>query len=189
MIFDIPDIHQDVKRSERTIDEDWPEYAIYAREYGSHFTPLLTFGEKPVGTTNTSPSHARKAPAVPVGNGAGPSSPDGHMGHGRERRDTESHGPRSPLTSAGAEFGQTPRNRTSAAPTSGTAGTDEDGQRGTGAGGRTSIRTWGRNARQSKAPTIIARDRAVQKDALVESAERIYLRYLLPGAEKEIYLP
>lgn len=43
--------------------------------------------------------------------------------------------------------------------------------------------------RKSRAPTIIARDRAIEKAALVESAERIYLRYLLPGAEREIYLP
>jgi hypothetical protein len=43
--------------------------------------------------------------------------------------------------------------------------------------------------RRSKAPTIIARDRAIEKAALVDSAERIYLRYLLPGAEREIYLP
>lgn len=47
----------------------------------------------------------------------------------------------------------------------------------------------GRGARKSLAPTIIARDRAIEKQALVDSAERIYLRYLLPGAEREIYLP
>lgn len=53
------------------------------------------------------------------------------------------------------------------------------------------MRNWagaGRD-RPSKAPTIFQRDRAIEKTALVDSAERIYLRYLLPGAEKEIYLP
>lgn len=44
-------------------------------------------------------------------------------------------------------------------------------------------------ARKSRAPTVFARDRAIEKHALVESAERIYLRYLLPGAEREVYLP
>jgi hypothetical protein len=39
------------------------------------------------------------------------------------------------------------------------------------------------------APTVLARDRAIEKQGLVDSAERIYLRYLLPGAEREIYLP
>lgn len=43
--------------------------------------------------------------------------------------------------------------------------------------------------RKSRAPTVIARDRAIEKSALVDGAERIYLRYLLPGAEREIYLP
>jgi hypothetical protein len=43
--------------------------------------------------------------------------------------------------------------------------------------------------RKQRAPTVIARDRAIQKAALAESAEKIYLRYLLPGAEREIYLP
>lgn len=43
--------------------------------------------------------------------------------------------------------------------------------------------------RKSRAPTVIPRDRAIEKAALVEGAERIYLRYLLPGAEREIYLP
>lgn len=54
-----------------------------------------------------------------------------------------------------------------------------------------SVRTWAQRPkeRRSKAPTIIQRDRAIEKGALVESAERIYLRYLLGGAEKEIYLP
>ena len=54
--------------------------------------------------------------------------------------------------------------------------------------GRMSIRErWAE--KKTRAPTVIARDRAIQKAALVESAERVYLRYLLPGAEREIYLP
>jgi hypothetical protein len=46
-----------------------------------------------------------------------------------------------------------------------------------------------RGGRRSLAPTILARDRAIEKQGLIDSAERIYLRYLLPGAEREIYLP
>lgn len=49
---------------------------------------------------------------------------------------------------------------------------------------------WSTNRKSAqRAPTVFARDRAIEKHALVESAERIYLRYLLPGAEREIYLP
>lgn len=43
--------------------------------------------------------------------------------------------------------------------------------------------------RASLAPTVIARSSAITKTDLVASAERIYARYLLPGSEKEIYLP
>lgn len=43
--------------------------------------------------------------------------------------------------------------------------------------------------RASLAPTVIARTSAITKTDLVASAERIYARYLLPGSEKEIYLP
>jgi hypothetical protein len=43
--------------------------------------------------------------------------------------------------------------------------------------------------RLSRAPTIIPREGPVTHAALVASAERIFMRYLVPGAEKEIYLP
>lgn len=43
--------------------------------------------------------------------------------------------------------------------------------------------------RGSVAPTVIARNAAITKADLVGSAERIYARFLLPGSEKEIYLP
>jgi hypothetical protein len=51
------------------------------------------------------------------------------------------------------------------------------------------MRNWAARKSAQRAPTVFARDRAIEKNALVESAERIYLRYLLPGAEREIYLP
>ena len=94
----------------------------------------------------------------------------------RERRDTESHGPgvRASQLSAAGEIGigQPPRNRPST---------------GSGTHGRQTTSTkWNRG---SRIPTVIQRERAIEKAALVESAERIYLRYLLPGAEREIYLP
>jgi hypothetical protein len=45
------------------------------------------------------------------------------------------------------------------------------------------------NKRASHAPTVIARNSAISRTDLIASAERIYARYLLPGSEKEIYLP
>lgn len=43
--------------------------------------------------------------------------------------------------------------------------------------------------RGSIAPTVLSRTTAITRTDLVASAERIYARYLLPGSEKEIYLP
>lgn len=43
--------------------------------------------------------------------------------------------------------------------------------------------------RASRAPTIIPRSGPIPRDDLVASAERIFARYLVPGSEKEIYLP
>jgi len=43
--------------------------------------------------------------------------------------------------------------------------------------------------RGSVAPTVISRSAAITRTDLIASAERIYARYLLPGSEKEIYLP
>ena len=43
--------------------------------------------------------------------------------------------------------------------------------------------------RASVAPTVISRNTAITRTDLIASAERIYARYLLPGSEKEIYLP
>lgn len=86
-----------------------------------------------------------------------------------QRRDTESHGPNS-----GHRGGATTP-----------AGEPRQSWIG-GAGSRLSM---ARKGRKSLAPTIIARDRAIEKQGLVDSAERLYLRYLLPGAEREIYLP
>lgn len=57
-------------------------------------------------------------------------------------------------------------------------------------GSAASLRGWSKSRQSNRpAPTVFSRDRAIEKNALVESADRIYLRYLFPGAEHEIYLP
>ena len=159
---------KDLKREGRSVQEDWPEFAEYARTHGSHFAPLLDLPSAP---------HSPLPPPIPEGSeahSAGGMSPGSSSlpPTTRARRDTESRG--------AGEYGQIgegvpQRDRPSAAPT-------------TGSGRMSTMRErWAE--RKSRAPTIIARDRAIQKQSLVDSAERIYLRYLLPGAEREIYLP
>lgn len=144
---------QDLRRSGRSIQEDWPEFAAYARINGSHFSPLLSLPSVP----SFPEDQARMIDSPPDFSSPSPvGSPVM-----RERRDTESHDLRTAFSPVLPE--QQQRDRPSTTPS-------------------------GRGKR-SKAPTIIQRDRAIEKAALVEGAERIYLRYLLPGAEREIYLP
>ncbi|WVR04347.1 hypothetical protein IAU60_001348 [Kwoniella sp. DSM 27419] len=164
---------KDLKRSGRSVQDDWPEFADYARTNGSHFAPLLSLPSEP-----NSPQLASNfsSPRQPGEDLDPPRSPS--LGGGRERRDTESHGgmPRAgftPASSAGDLMGM---------------GQAQYRDRPSGTG-KMSLRGRWTDSKRSKAPTVIARDRAIQKAALVEGAERIYLRYLLPGAEREIYLP
>lgn len=50
-------------------------------------------------------------------------------------------------------------------------------------------RASGMFKRASRAPTVIHRDAAITRSDLIASAERIFARYLVPGADKEVYLP
>lgn len=46
-----------------------------------------------------------------------------------------------------------------------------------------------RNKRTTQTQPFIPRDAAINRTDLIASAERIYSRYLMPGADKEVYLP
>ena len=147
------------------------------RSNGSHFSPLLDLPSRPgspmIGHSNqASPNPNASSLGTPFHSPDFTSSTPIQRSNSRARRDTESHGPMSP------QIPHESRDR----PSYGTNGSVD---------GRTTSRMSmkGRGPRRSLAPTIIARDRAIEKQALVDSAERIYLRYLLPGAEREIYLP
>ncbi|KAG9118387.1 Bud site selection protein, Revert to axial protein 1 [Ceratobasidium sp. 392] len=50
-------------------------------------------------------------------------------------------------------------------------------------------RTSGLFKRASRALTVLPRDAAITRADLIASAERIFARYLVPGADKEVYLP
>lgn len=207
---------KDLRRSGRTIQEDWPAFAAYARTNGSHFAPLLELPEGDEGLAFGSPQtlHSEKHP-LSAGHSSALGQDDGRLKATarrsseimtpsprldtsrfaaadidsplpspgmRQRSDTESHPIRplspNPASPAGGEFGSQMG--------SGRSRENPSGRETTRS--RMSIRgNWGE--KKPKAPTVIARDRAIEKSALIEGAERIYLRYLLPGAEREIYLP
>lgn len=153
-----------MKRSGRSVEDDWPEFAGYVRENGSYMVPLLDLNSRETLPAARRSSELQRSSYTGVG------------------------------TSKDAEHGQYHDAHRQSTPS----------LRGTGRGGpasihstrsaienvRGSIRDWGKGRQsQQRAPTIIPRNRAIEKNALAESAERIYLRYLLPGAEHEIYLP
>lgn len=166
---------KDLRRSGRSIQDEWPEFAGYARANGTHFAPLLSLPSEP-----PSPSPASPDLGSPIASPL-PNSTDFDFSRSpvldtRTRRDTESHGrpaqhsTLSPMriNSQGQGGGVRQRDRPSTAPSQ-------------------QISLKGK--RKSKAPTVIARDRAIEKNALLESAERIFYRYLFDGGEREIYLP
>ncbi|WWC87319.1 uncharacterized protein L201_002208 [Kwoniella dendrophila CBS 6074] len=187
---------KDLKKSGRSIEDEWPEFANYARVNGSHFSPLLSLSSQP---NSPNPANLNQG----FGNQQqqhdfSPRSQQGEFDHGqhspiigRERRDTESHGnqPRSNT------FSPTPT-RSSTLNELGVQ-TINDGKPqnkdrpSMTPSGKMSLRgKFGSSSTpKQKAPVVISRDRAIEKQALLDGAERIYLRYLLPGAEREIYLP
>jgi hypothetical protein len=170
---------KDVRKSGRTIREDWPQYWEYARRRGSIYgqvvlppttsTPTTTAAKRDTGSTqdlekvsgqldrsgSLTPSvAARKLATSPT------PQPQTEKEKEKEKQHVTLAEPNPPPNTAG---------------------------RSTPFSMRRLSATLSRRA--SRAPTIIPRDAAITRTDLIASAERIYLRYLVPGCEKEIYLP
>ena len=144
---------KDVRKSGRTIREDWPQYWEYARRRGSIYGTVVTT-KRDTGSSGdlekaaeTARSHSTSPRTVPTSPTTG----------GREQHVQVSE-PNPPPPRSTTPFST---RRLSAA----------------------------LSRRASRAPTIIPRDSAITRTDLILSAERIYARYLVPGCEKEIYLP
>ncbi|KAG8741961.1 Bud site selection protein, Revert to axial protein 1 [Ceratobasidium sp. 414] len=171
---------KDVRKSGRTIREDWPQYWEYARRRGSIYGHVVGLG---------------------AGGASSPSSPSTTYGVGTGKRST--------MNTTGAQDvdiekrGRTP---SPVPPLSGRpitpGGTGADGYRVARAPSamddrdprsttpfEKARRTSGVFKRASRAPTILPRDAAITRADLIASAERIFARYLVPGADKEVYLP
>ncbi|KIJ09001.1 hypothetical protein PAXINDRAFT_172677 [Paxillus involutus ATCC 200175] len=167
---------KDVRKSGRTIKEDWPQYWDYARRRGSIYGTVVGLQPNAVKRSTTS---------------------TGEMLNDQEKQ---------ALAAAGDEkraggVSTSPRPRTpgldkeriaSASPPAG----EYDPPRSTtpfSISGRTP--TLFNMRRASRAPTVIPRSAAISRLDLIASAERIYLRYLSPAGtvgspeNHEIYLP
>jgi hypothetical protein len=161
---------KDVRKSGRTIREDWPEYWEYARRRGSTYGTVV--GGQP-GAKRSTASTAEMAAEMQEKRGTA------------ERSTTPD--PRlvaSPATAVGTDLEHALSSTTPAQPRPSTPFS---------LGKRTPTFF---SRRTSRAPTIIPRSSPITRANLVESAERIFLRYLSPagtspggGESHEIYLP
>lgn len=166
---------KDVRKSGRTIKEDWPDYWDYARRRGSVYGTVvgLDGGMTKRSTSSTGVSDQDKANLASTGND-------------KERR-SASPVPR-PVTSALSDHTRvasaSPADGIERAPRSSTPFS---------LSGRTP--TLFNLRRASRAPTIIPRSAAITRMDLVASAERIFYRYLSAAntvnspENHEIYLP
>ncbi|KAF7303800.1 RGS domain-containing protein [Mycena indigotica] len=158
---------KDVRKSGRTIKEDWPQYWDYARRRGSIYGTVV--GMNPEGGAATKRSTASTGELL--------SDQDRrNLAEADEKYGGASVSPNTRVASTSPDVGRSPS------------------PFGVGGVGRTP--TLFTMKRASRAPTIIPRSAAITRLNLIASAERIYYRYLSPAANTvnssenhEIYLP
>ncbi|CAG7849010.1 SubName: Full=Related to RAX1-Protein involved in determination of budding patterns {ECO:0000313/EMBL:CCA67376.1} [Serendipita indica DSM 11827] len=182
---------KDLKKAGKAVQDEWPQYYDYARRRGSIYGTVVgipgagkrsTMSSADVSDDDRRPSSQR-----------GPTTTAAGAIGARGGRSTVS-----PRASAvpGSPFdwkGPTPVNPPehlmqhgfSSPPPSNAIHGSSTPFSGTGRWGRYSTI----NKRLSRAPTMFTREGPVTHAALIASAEHIFARYLVPGAEKEIYLP
>ncbi|KAK0495664.1 RGS domain-containing protein [Armillaria luteobubalina] len=164
---------KDVRKSGRTIKEDWPQYWDYARRRGSIYGTVVGMNPDGLGTKRSTASTGDMITE----------QDKQELANLDEKSGARSASPRpTPVISD-----QTRINSTS----------PHDFARSTtpfSLSGRTP--TLFNMKRASRAPTIIPRSAAITRLDLIASAERIYFRYLSPAANTvnasenhEIYLP
>ncbi|KAJ7319062.1 RGS domain-containing protein [Mycena albidolilacea] len=168
---------KDVRKSGRTIKEDWPQYWDYARRRGSIYGTVVGMNPEATGAA-TKRSTASTNELLTEQDKRNLAETD-------EKYGGMSTSPR-PLASEHTRVAST-----SPDPYSGNRSTSPFGVSGFG---RTP--TLFTMKRASRAPTIIPRSSAITRMNLIASAERIFYRYLSPVANTvnstenhEIYLP
>lgn len=191
---------KDLRRTGKALREEWPDYWRQAKVRGSIYNRVNGVDEDDDelderdrqtrgGTTDLEYETQQSATTRPP-----EASSDSRFGPGTEEQREE-------LLSESGPGGQTTtdhsRSRSGAQSDFNARQSTVDGPRFPGdpdypleSGTKTNTQRRSLLAkRASLAPTVIARSSAITKTDLVASAERIYARYLLPGSEKEIYLP
>lgn len=163
---------KDVRKSGRTIRDDWPEYWEYARRRGSTYGAVV--GAQ-AGAKRSTASTAEMTTEMQEKRGEAERSPT---------PDPRLLASTSPATAVGTDLEHALASPTPAQPRPSTPFSL----------GKRTPTFFSRRA--SRAPTIIPRSTPISRSDLVASAERIFLRYLSPagtspggGESHEIYLP
>ncbi|KAM0790982.1 hypothetical protein ACM66B_004283 [Microbotryomycetes sp. NB124-2] len=169
---------KDLRKSGRPVKDDWPRYYEYARTRGSIYGPVTGIrrgegsSEYERFTQPDSPQTSEHAEKVDKGSAVSLSVDRGDHSSELARNQMRTPTPNSQLQP----------NRYPLSPTLRALYSHDDEN----AAGQTTS-----NKRRQSAPAqpYIMRDAAINRTDLIASAERIYSRYLMPGAEKEVYLP
>jgi hypothetical protein len=176
---------KDVRKSGRTIKEDWPHYWDYARRRGSIYGTVVGITADGGGTKRSTTSTGEMLSEADKRNLAA-------AGAGSDERNPPSGRSTSPYRSATAGNSDYTR----VATTSPNNDMDNPPRSSTpfSLSGRTP--TLFNLRRASRAPTIIPRSAPISRLDLIASAERIFYRYLSPAGNTvnslenhEIYLP
>ncbi|KAJ1032481.1 hypothetical protein NDA16_000505 [Ustilago loliicola] len=161
---------KDLRKSGKSVKEDWPQYYAEALERGSIYNKINGINEQSADTA----AGSRKGPETSWDHQSRVESPEGNYS-------SLSHAPSPIPPAASASRGEASGAALSAPRFPG----DPDYLAQQTRAERKSILA----KRGSVAPTVISRSAAITRTDLIASAERIYARYLLLGSEKEIYLP
>lgn len=172
---------KDVRKSGRTIKEDWPQYWEYARRRGSIYGTVVGLNQDGMGTKRSTAS-------------------TGEMLSEHDKRNLAAAGSEEKGTYAGRSTSPRPGTGLSEHTRVGTS--DPDPVEGHAPRSSTPFSLSGRTPtlfnlkRASRAPTVIPRSAAISRLDLIASAERIFYRYLSPAGNTvnspenhEIYLP
>lgn len=183
---------KDLRKVGRTVKDDWPRYHEYARTRGSIYGGVTGVKRGDEGAERWEGDSPLRS-ASGHGGADSSTSNEKYGSHGKEGTfDTNDHGADTERLSADydvARYGgirtPSPANgpNSSAYPISPTLQAlypHDDSPRPASRAKRGSI---------TPAQPYIPRDAAINRTDLIASAERIYSRYLMPGADKEVYLP
>ncbi|GAA5900135.1 hypothetical protein JCM6882_002622 [Rhodosporidiobolus microsporus] len=198
---------KDLRKSGRTVHGDWPQYERYARTRGSIYgnvTGIRRGDPQSASTPGSEYDHEQYGRAeTPSMSGHGHDTFGVALGGGSGEKYDEKTGQRlAPHDPDAARYqARTPSPRAASpnpnyplSPTLKALYPHDDDPSAGGVDGESpesEARRRRAHRRQSTAQVqpIIQRDTAINRTDLIASAERIFSRYLMPGADKEVYLP